>query len=474
MRTVKRLNRVVAATAACVAVIFLAANPIRAEARDQFWREGAPAADPSSDLARLNQSLTQLVTRIQPAVVQIGVERGETKLPRDHPPIPEEGPGRPRVGSGFIVSEDGYVLTNQHVIADSQEVDVELYDGRTLTAKVVGRDGRTDLALLKVDAAGPLPTLALGDSDQLQIGELVLAAGNPFGLEHTVTVGVVSRKGHGFGRFGFFDDYIQTDALINPGNSGGPLVNIRGEVVGINTAIIPRQRIGFAIPINLAKSVLPQLRERGEVAWGFLGVGIQDLSGPLAQALGMTDKKGALVTNVIPGMAAEAAGIKRGDVIVEFDGMVVDDVRTLQQSVARSPVGKKVAMQVLREGETQTVTVVVGRFMQEVVATREESPALPLPSKEVLGLTLEELTPDKAKKLKLSVEKGVVVIDVTQGSSADRAGVRPGDFLAEVDHRTVVTIQDVHHALKEWVRPAHLLLILRDDRYFYVAIKTQS
>lgn len=471
----RSINRVWAGVAAVGILACLAFGPVPAQATEPFWREGALLTEPNADLVRLNQSLTQLVRVVQPAVVQIGVEKGEREpLPRDHPPIPEERPERPRVGSGFIVSQDGYILTNNHVVADAQEVDVELYDGRTLPAKIVGKDRRTDLALLKIDATDSLPVLALGNSDRVEIGELVVAAGNPFGLEHSVTLGVVSRKGHGFGRFGFFDDYIQTDALISPGNSGGPLVNIRGEVVGINTAIIPRQRIGFAIPINLAKAILPQLRERGEVAWGFLGVGIQDLSGSLAQALGMTDKKGALVTNILPGLAAERAGLKRGDVILEFDGTAITDARTLQQGVARAPVGTKVPIKVLRRGEVETVSAVVGKFDQdvEVVARPDQSPE-PAP-KEVLGLTLEELTPEKAKQFKLSAGKGVVVTDVVDGSSAARAGVRPGDLLTEVDHEPVTTIKGVGEALKGWSRATHLLLIQRGESYFYVAIRKQS
>lgn len=464
-----------AAAAWAIALACLVSNPLLAHARSQFWREGPLLEKSNSDLVRFNRSLTQLAALVQPAVVQIGVERGEeAQLPEDHPPVPEDRPERPRVGSGFIVSQDGYILTNHHVVAEVREVDVELHDGRNLPGKVVGKDRRTDLALLKVESAGPLPALPLGDSDQVEIGELVLAAGSPFGLEHTVTVGVVSRKGHGFGRFGFFDEYIQTDASINPGNSGGPLVNIRGEVVGINTAIIPRQRIGFAIPINLAKSILTQLRERGEVAWGFLGVGIQDLNRSLTQALGMSEKKGALVTNILPGLAAEKAGLRQGDVILEFNGSPITDVRALQQSVARTPVGTKVTMKILRRGEVQTVSAVVGKFAQEieVVARPEKSPE-PVP-KEVLGLTLEELTPETVKKFKLSVEKGVVVTEVTDGSSAARAGVRPGDLLAEVDQKRVKTLQEIQRALKGWTRPNHLLLIQRGDSYFYVAIRKQS
>jgi serine protease Do len=378
------------------------------------------------------------------------------------------------VGSGFIISADGYILTNQHVIGDDREVEVELHDGRTLPAKVVGKDRRTDLALLKVDGGGSLPVLPLGDSDRVQMGELVIAAGNPFGLEHTVTVGVVSRKGRGFGRLGFFDDYIQTDASISPGNSGGPLVNMRGEVVGINTAVIPRQRIGFAVPINLAKSVLPQLQARGQVSWGFLGVGIQELSGSLAQALGMPKKQGALVTNLLPGMAAEKAGIQRGDVILEFNGTAITDVRTLQQRVARTPVGTKTKMKILRQGEVQNVTVLIGEFSPEVEALARAEPSPGPASKEVMGLTLEELTPETAKKFRLSLEKGLVVTEVAKGSPAARAGVRPGDVLAEVDQKTVKTIQEVHQALKGWKRQVHLFLMQRGTSFFYVPVGKQG
>lgn len=451
-------------------VVFPLLMPCEGHAQAKFWREGPSLREPDSDLSRLNRSLTRLAALIRPAVVQIGVERGEQeRVPENHPPLPEERPDRPRVGSGFILSPDGYILTNDHVVGEAAEVEVELFDGRTVTAKVVGRDGRTDLALLKVEVTDPLPVLPLGDSDRLEIGELVIAAGNPFGLEHTVTVGMVSRKGHGYGRFGFFDDYIQTDASISPGNSGGPLVNIRGEVVGVNTAIIPRQRIGFAVPINLAKSILPQLRDKGKVVWGFLGVGIQDLSPPLAEAFGLATKGGALVTNVLSGRAAEKAGLKRGDVILEFDGTSVKDVRHLQRMVARAEVGREVALKVLRQGETRTLTATVGEFTPELVASREGAPAPP--PKEVFGLTLEELTPETAKKFKLSEQRGVVVAEVTQGSPAAEAGIRPGDLLAEVDQQEVKTLQDVRQAIKRWGRATHLFLIKRGEGYLYVAIK---
>ncbi|MCI0482993.1 MAG: Do family serine endopeptidase [candidate division NC10 bacterium] len=462
-----------AASAAMLAC--LAGGPVLVHGQKPLWHEGSLVDEPSSDLARLNRSLTQLAALIQPAVVQIGVERGtEDQVPPDHPPLPEEQPERPRVGSGFIISADGYILTNHHVIGEDREVEVELHDGRTLPAKVVGKDRRTDLALLKVDGGGSLAVLPLGDSNRVQIGELVIAAGNPFGLEHTVTVGVVSRKGHGFGRLGFFDDFIQTDASISPGNSGGPLVNMRGEVVGINTAVIPRQRIGFAVPINLAKSVLPQLQARGQVSWGFLGVGIQELSAPLTQALGMSKKQGALVTNILPGLSAEKAGLQRGDVILQFDGTDVTDVRTLQQRVARTPVGTKAKIKLLRQGEVQTVTALIGEFgPEERAAPRPERSPEPAP-KEVMGLTVEELTPETAKKFRLSVEQGLVVTEVSKASSAARAGVRPGDILAEVDQKPVKTIQEVQQAVQGWKRQVHLLLIQRGTSFFYVAVGKQG
>src|SRR3972149_3172638 len=230
-------------------------------------------------------------------------------LPQHPPPVP---PGeRPRVGSGIILTADGFILTTQHVIEQAAEIEVQLMDDRKFPAKVVGKDARTDLALLKVEAAG-LPVLPLGDSDKLEVGELVLAIGNPFGLEHSVSLGIVSRKGRALGSAGTFTDYIQTDASVNPGNSGGPLLNLRGEVIGINTAVIPNRQVAFAIPINLAKSLLPELQARGRIAWGFLGVSIQDVTQELAKAMGVPEVKGALVNNVLAGQPAEAAGMRGG------------------------------------------------------------------------------------------------------------------------------------------------------------------
>ncbi|HWT79616.1 MAG TPA: trypsin-like peptidase domain-containing protein, partial [Candidatus Methylomirabilis sp.] len=291
--------------------------PVRTDAA--LWTESSGTGsreDP--DLGRLNQALIRLAKSLQPAVVLINLQAepgADDNLPEGHPPIPRGE--RQGVGSGIILSADGYILTNHHVVDQASAIEVQVMDSRKFPAKVVGKDARTDLALLKIEAGG-LSVLPLGDSDKLEVGELVLAIGNPFGLDHSVSLGIVSRKGRALGSPETMDDYIQTDASVNPCNSGGPLINMRGEVVGINTAIIPNRRVAFAIPSNLAKSLLPDLQTRGRIAWGFLGVSIQDLTQDLAKAIGVQEPKGALVNNVLAGQPAESAWIKRGDIIVAF------------------------------------------------------------------------------------------------------------------------------------------------------------
>jgi serine protease Do len=431
-----------------------------------FWTERPGTVREEPDLSRLNQALVQLVKGLRPAVVQIGVQvdlGGD--LPKDHPPIPPAE--RPRVGSGIILTAGGYILTNQHVVSDAADVEVQLVDGRKFPAKILGRDERTDLALLKVEATG-LPTLALGDSDTLNIGELVLAIGSPFGLEDAVSLGIVSRKGRAPGG-GAFVDYIQTDASVNPGNSGGPLVNMRGEVIGINTAVIPNRRVAFAIPINLAKRLLPQLQATGRVAWGFLGVGIQDLTHELAQAVRAPEAKGVLVNNVLPGQPAEAAGVKRGDVIVGFDGTAIENVRTLQRAVSFTPVGKAVEVQVVRGGRQEMLTVKVGE------AAAAEGKAAAAPARRELGLTVEELDAERAKQFKLREdEEGLVVTDVAKGGPAASAGLRPGDLIREVNRRSVRSVEGYRSALTREEGGLDLLLVQRGEGYLYVAVKPKT
>ncbi len=431
-----------------------------------LWTERAGAVREDPDLSRMNQALVQLVKGLRPAVVQIGVKADVGQdLPKDHPPIPPSE--RPRLGSGIVLTADGYILTNQHVVSEASDVEVQLVDGRTFPAKVMGADERTDLALLKVEATG-LPTLALGDSDRLDIGELVLAVGNPFGLEDAVSLGVVSRMGRAPGG-GAFVDYIQTDASVNPGNSGGPLVNMRGEVIGINTAVIPNRRVAFAIPINLAKRLLPQLQATGRVAWGFLGIGIQDLSRELAQAVGSPEAKGVLVNNVLPGQAAEGAGVKRGDVIITFDGTPIGNVQALQRAVSFTAVGKAVEIRVIRGGRMETLTAKVGE------AAVSEGRAAATPARRELGLTVEELNAERAKQFKLREDEvGLVVTDVAKGGPAASAGLRAGDLIREVNRRTVRTVEGYRSALTHEEGGLDLLLVQRGEGYVYVAVKPKT
>ena len=435
-----------------------------------LWTEppqGVSREDP--DLARVNQALIRLAKILRPAVVQIGVkgERGtDVTLPEDHPPLP---PGdRPAVGSGIIISTDGYILTNQHVVEHAQQIEVQLMDDRKFRAKVIGRDARTDLALLKVEATG-LPVLPLGDSDRVEAGELVLAIGNPFGLEHSVSLGVVNRKGRAVGGSGAFVDYIQTDASVNPGNSGGPLLNMRGEVIGINTAVVPNRRVAFAIPVNLAKSLLPELQARGRISWGFLGVSIQDLTPDVARAMSFPDAKGALVNDVLPGQPAEAAGIKRGDILLAFDGKPIAEVRALQRAVSFTAVGTQVEVQLFRGGRLERVSVKVGE-----ARTAERAVSAP-PARRDLGMMVAELDVEKVKKFKLKEgEEGLVVTDVAKGGPAASAGMRAGDLIREVNRREVRSREGYHSALRQGEGDVDLFLLKRGEAYLYVAVKPKT
>ena len=449
---------------------FLGVGLVSERADAALWTEpGGTGTREDPDLSRLNQAFIRLAKSLQPAVVLINLqaeEGAESNLPEGHPPIPRGE--RQAVGSGIILSVDGYILTNHHVVEQASGIEVQVMDGRKFPAKVVGKDARTDLALLKIEANG-LSVLPLGDSDKLEVGELVLAIGNPFGLDHSVSLGIVSRKGRALGSPETIDDYIQTDASVNPGNSGGPLINMRGEVIGINTAIIPNRRVAFAIPSNLARALLPDLQARGRIAWGFLGVSIQDLTLDLAKAMGLQETKGALVNNVLSGQPAESAGIKRGDIIVAFAGKPVLDVRGLQRAVSFTSVGKQVEVQIFRGGKLETVTVKVGE------AGTMERRASAAPARRDLGMTIEELDAEKAKRFKLREdEQGLVVTEVTKGGPAANAGVRAGDLIREVNRRDVRSLEGVRGALRKEEGEVDLLLLKRGEAYVYVAVKPKT
>jgi serine protease Do len=279
---------------------------------------------------------------------------------------PRMEPKQEGVGSGFIISGDGYILTNNHVVEDAKQIKVKLSNGKEYEAKVVGRDPKTDLALVKIDGAADLHALTLGSSEDLKVGSWVVAVGSPFGLEQTVTQGIVSGKGRVIGS-GPYDDFIQTDASINPGNSGGPLINMKGEVVGINTAIYASgQGIGFAIPIDMAKTIVPQLEEKGTVTRGWLGIGIQEMTPALSKAFGLKDKEGVLVADVFKGTPAEKAGIERGDIVLQYDGKEITDSKDLPRIVASTPVDKLVTIKLLRDGKMIDRKVKVGEMEQSV------------------------------------------------------------------------------------------------------------
>jgi serine protease Do len=384
------------------------------------------------------------------------------RMPREHR---QQG-----AGSGFILRKDGLIVTNNHVVEGAKEVTVTLANKQEYPAKVIGRDPKTDIALVKIEPKAPLAAVSLGDSDRLRVGDWVVAVGNPFGLSNTVTAGIVSAKNRVIGA-GPYDDFIQTDAPINPGNSGGPLFNLKGEVVGINTAIVPHgQGIGFAVAVNLAKSLLPQLEAQGEVIRGYLGVNVQAITPELAKSLNLRDAKGALVADVVAGGPADAAGVKRGDAIVGFDGKPVADVGTLPVLVAATPVDKTVPLKIVRAGAEQTLSVKVGRMPGE----RAEASSRTEPAQSKWGLALRDLDARTAQRAGVAPGEGVLVTGVEPGGAASRAGVRAGDVVLEVNQRKVTSVADVQAEAKKHDGDGPLLLLLkRGEGSLFAALQTK-
>lgn len=375
------------------------------------------------------------------------------------------------LGSGFIIDADGSILTNNHVIMNAEKIVVKLSDEREFEAEVIGNDPKTDIALIKIDAKGSLPTVPLGDSKELQVGEWVMAIGNPFGLDRTVTSGIVSAKGRVIGA-GPYDNFIQTDASINPGNSGGPLVNMEGEVVGVNTTIFTRSGgnigIGFATPINLVKEILPELKTKGKVVRGWLGVTIQRVTPAIAESLGLAKPRGALVASVSNGGPADRGGIKVGDVIMEFDGKMVEESDDLPFVVARTPVGKEVQIKVKRGKEEVDLSVTVGELKEEeVVATAKGG--------EDLGLTVKNVTPQIAESLGLDRAEGVVITSIQPGSPAQEAGLRQRDVIRQVDRKPIRDLSDFRNAVAnvEKDKPV-LFLVRRGETSIFLTLKVPS
>jgi len=421
---------------------------------------------------------TELVDRLSPSIVNISTvsEDVDDQLQRRRDRDPFDffyhfGPRR-SLGSGFVLDADGYIITNHHVVDEATEIVVRLNDEKEYKAEIVGGDAKTDIAVIKIADAKGLVPVPLGDSDELKVGEWVVAVGSPFGLDHTVTAGIVSAKGRRINRpdQSPYDDFIQTDAAINPGNSGGPLVNLKGQVVGINTAIYSRSGgnigIGFAIPINLARQIVPQLKETGYVTRGWLGVLIQPVDDDIAKSLELPDAQGALVAKVFDDSPAAKAGVEVGDVIVDFDGQEIHKSNDLPSIVAATPVGKAVQVTVVRSGSRKTLDVTIAKLEEEATEAK------PVKADE-LGLSVQDMTPEIASDLGLPRDsKGVVVSGVRRGSPADEAGLRAGDVIESIGNQAVADVKAFRKLLSaREPESSVLVLVRRGDQTLFRVIK---
>jgi len=442
------------------------------------------------------KAFTSIVKKVTPAVVHIRVEKtltssnqmssGEDQLYNN--PFFQQffGPQfrfqQPRSykqlaqGSGFIISKDGYILTNNHVVSGADKITVILSNKQELKAKLIGTDPRTDIALIKINDGNDLPTVPLGNSNALEVGEWVIAIGNPFGLSQTVTVGVVSAKGRDRVGINDYEDFIQTDAAINPGNSGGPLLNIHGEVIGINSALYTKSGgymgIGFAIPINMVKAIEPQLKAHGKVVRGWIGVAIQDVDENLAKSFNLKKPEGILVSEVEANSPAEKAGIKQGDVILKYNGRKLEDVNDLRNTVALTTPNTKVDLQIVRDGKPEDITVSIGEqpanFGKQAMESENNSPL------KQFGLAFSNLTPDLEQQFGYKQDQGVVISQVLPGSPAAMSGLKPGLLVEEVNKQRVHNLRELDKVLKKSSNPKRILLRVRNGNFSqYVVLTTE-
>ena len=441
----------------------------------------------------LGRAFVEVAKKVQPAVVNITTEKTVTMKPWDRygedffkgSPFEDFFRGfgfSPREkgkeyrhkqrsgGSGVIVDKEGYILTNNHVVEGADKIKIRLNDGREFTATLKGQDSRTDLAVLHIKAKD-LPVATLGDSDKLDVGEWAIAIGSPFGLEHTVTVGVISAKGRSGLGTGTYEDFIQTDASINPGNSGGPLSNIDGEVVGINAMIIqPGTGIGFAIPINMAKQILSDLIKSGKIVRPWLGISVQDLTAEMAEQFQVKEKEGVLVAQVHQGTGAEKAGLASGDVIKSVDDKAIKNTNELIKEIQKKKVGQKVKLSVVREGKPTTIEITTTAMPDKPEAMKEKE------IEEKLGARIQELTPQLAARYRISneIKRGVVVIGVEEGSPADDIGLQEGDVILEINRRKIETPKDFEKAMKDVnIEKGIIFRLHRRGSSFYHSFKKQ-
>jgi serine protease Do len=443
---------------------------------------------PQRDLMSAPLSFAELADRIKPAVVNISTTKiikpagrqynsqrgdelfdkffgGDEFFKRFFGDIPQREFKQKSLGSGFIITKDGFIFTNNHVVEKADKIKVKLSTGREYDAKVVGKDSKTDIALIKIKASGNLPVVEFGDSERLRVGEWVVAIGNPFGLEQTVTAGIVSAKGRVIGS-GPYDNFIQTDASINPGNSGGPLFGMDGKVIGINTAIVAHgQGIGFAIPINMAKEILSDLKTKGKVTRGWLGISVQDITEDIATNLRIKTYEGALVGDVMKGDPADKAGVKTGDIIIEIDGKKIKDTHELLRLVATMPVGKKVDVKAVRDGRPLSFRMIIAERSEkkEVAGSRSKEG-------DIFGMTVQGITPRMAEFLGLPQKSGVIVTAVKEGSPADEAGIKVQDIITQVNK---IRITDIKEYNREIMKKADsvLLLIKRGKATYWIVLR---
>jgi serine protease Do len=382
--------------------------------------------------------------------------------PEQHPDFKQRS-----LGSGFIIDSDGYVVTNNHVVEGADKIKVFLKNEKEYDAQIVGRDANTDIALIKIMSEDDFPVIQLGDSDALKVGQWVVAIGNPFGLGHTVTAGIVSAKGRVIGS-GPYDDYIQTDASINPGNSGGPLLNMQGKVIGINTIIIAGGTgIGFAIPVNLAKEVVAQLKDNGEVTRGWLGVSIQDLPKELADYFGIEDRQGVLIADVVPGDPADVAGIRAQDIVLEINGEKVKNSKVLLKKVAQLKVGNTAKLKVLREGKTKVITVKVAKRDDAKIVAQKKPEMI----KADLGIQVADLNPENTNRFNVSDTEGVIVTGLVPGGKGAEAGIRMGDIIKGINRREIRAVNDYDRAMEKLKDGDAISFLIKRPNFGFLVIK---
>ncbi len=459
--------------------------------RSSFMPSAAPdvqtaSAISSSEISKVPLSFSELAERVKPAVVNISTTKttkggfsqfgrspfggpfGDDFFDRFFGDNPQREFKQRSLGSGFIISNDGYIFTNNHVVEKADKIVVKVSDGKEYEAKVIGTDPKTDIALIKIKPKNSLPVVEIGDSDHVKVGEWVIAIGNPFGLEQTVTAGIVSAKGRVIGA-GPYDNFIQTDASINPGNSGGPLFSMDGRVIGINTAIVAHgQGIGFAIPINMAKGILGDLKTKGKVTRGWMGISVQDITEDIAKNLNYKDKKGALVSDVFPGDPADKAGIKAGDIITEINQKPIKDTHDLLLTIAAMQVGEKVAIKAIRDGKEMAFQVVVAERKDKVDMVSAKG------STGHFGIAAQDIPAEMAKQLGIPRDGGVIVTEVKNGSPADDVGIQPQDIIVQVNKVKITSMKDYTREIsKAAAKKSVTLLVRRGNSSFFVALQTE-